>query len=90
MEKELNIDWKKPVKNKIYVLFALFIFLLGGFVIGFSIGGSIIQNSWEDYNLQLEQKIERDCVCIDGILPYNIRNTTTLNNNKNGIYFNIN
>lgn len=72
MEKELDIEWKKPVTNKVYVLFALFIFLIGGFAMGFAFGGNAVQTAWEEYNINLQERIEADCICINRTLPCGI------------------
>lgn len=59
---------EKKVSLKQLVFIAFILFLIGGFSIGFAVGGKTVHNNWLEY-VELEQeRIDRECTCI-GSMP---------------------
>lgn len=68
MEKKTDIDWKKPLTNKQLLFFVLAFVLVCGLMLGYIVGAYQVQQHWEEYDENLQSRIENECLCIERYL----------------------
>ena len=60
-EVKINLD----VSKGHLILALIFLFFVGGLVIGVLAGGAYMNNQWKEYHADYEERIQNQCTCTD-------------------------